>query len=261
MQEIIDRLAFVTTALRDARNKFVNKRHDELVRFVFCAIDKEIRIVTTLKFLCAQVNGYVDHEFSIGILSRSLLMDMILTMEIKQLCVNHENNNKDELTLKVKKSAYKFISDGTTHIIEEIRGSEKYTASEKDNLIELFSSLFHEAFEIKNNSPKLKADYRVNLTEIAKNSLLKPNPIYNDILDLYRFYSKYDHLSHWTALSQSIELSKRLSRFETVSRLIVLHSRDLLSIGYDFCEGYKSLLPTIEGLQNYWQEHDSLKQS
>lgn len=75
------------------------------------------------------------------------------------------------------------------------------------------------------------------------------------IYNLYSYYSKYDHLSHWTSLSQHIPFDKRKGKLGLSIILIAMHLRDLLSIAYDFDDEYKVLLPYINDLDRHLNEN------
>ena len=64
---------------------FVDKQRNELVRFVFIGVQKIYKVSLAFIKLYPNISNNEDLEFSLGILARSLLMDMILMMEIKSI--------------------------------------------------------------------------------------------------------------------------------------------------------------------------------
>lgn len=250
MEKINDHINLLILTSSQSKNHFLNKEQLEIARFVYCAIQKLSKVSFSLRNLYSDPDEFSRFEFGIGILCRSVLMDMILVMEIKHICYTNLSEGFESIKEKIKTSCYKFLGDGTEHLVKNILANDKYSKEEKDQLIKNFTNLFNKAFDSSADNPKLKKDYRFSLAEIIKATKHELNVTGEDIVDLYSFYSKYDHLSHWTSLAQKFDIAKRLARFETSLRLMILHLRDLLAIAFDF-EDYKMLLPYLDDLSQY----------
>lgn len=249
IEENISKLFCVSNA---TIHHFVNKEQDEVIRFVFCGIEKINKISLAFIRLYPQIEDSNDLEFSLGILARSVLMDMILTMGVKKIFFKYDGSNLTEVREEVKKYCYKIISDGTNHFIEEIYSSESLSQEQKEVQSIKFASVFHKAFDVVGEKPKLKKEFRYNLKGIYENSkddkLVSAQAIYN----LYSYYSKYDHLSHWTSLSSHFPFEYKKGKIELSIILILLHLRDLLAIACDYSDDYKVLLVNdTDELNNY----------
>lgn len=255
MDKIKEHLETIYITSKASQNHFINKSQDELVRFVFCGIQKISKISSALLNLYKDLDDSEDLEFSIGILCRSVLMDMILVMGIKKIYFQFDGQNYEDIKEKIKVYSLKMINDGTKYFIDEIHSSEKLSEEQKKEYSLRFTSLFSKAFDHTGDKPKLKKDFNYKLIEIYKDSkdpkMITGEAIYN----LYSYYSKYDHLSHWTSLSQHIPFEQRKGKLDLSIILMVMHLRELLSIAYDFTDEYKILLPYIEELHKHLDEN------
>lgn len=251
MVNIQDHINIVFGTSFNSQNHFKNKQQNAIDRFVFCGIEKVSKISLAFLRLYPQINTTSELEFSLGILARSVLMDMILVMGIKKIIYKLNDNNISEIKEEVKDYCYKIISDGTNYIIDEVFDNENISEEEKSEKAGIFVSIFPNIFDTSNARPKRKSEFRYTIAGIYKNNhnpdLSSSKVVYN----LYNYYSKYDHLSHWTSLSQKIPFDKRKGKLDLAITLIVIHLRDLLAIGYDMSEEYKILGTYIDELQNY----------
>jgi hypothetical protein len=254
MDNIQDYINIVFGNSYNSQDYFTNKHQNEIDRFVFCGIEKVSKISLTFLRLYPQVDTTPELEFSLGILARSLLMDMILVMGAKKIIYKLNETDLSEVKDELKEYCYKVISDGTSFIIEEIFENEKMTDEEKNRKAEAFVSLFPKAFDMSSGKPKRKKDFRYTLNDIYKSNrnpdLRSGQTIYN----LYNYYSKYDHLSHWTSLSQKIPFEQRKGKLDSAIILMTFHLRDLLAIAYDMNDDYKVLEKHILNVQAFLEE-------
>jgi hypothetical protein len=242
-----------------SRNHFVNKNQNEVERFVFAGIEKTRKISSTILRLYSEMNDNNEVEFSLGILVRSLLMDIILVLKIKKLYADYEGIISDEFKSDLKTCCYKIISDGTSHFIEEIFASENLSTEDKKEFSSKFVSIFPEAFDTSSEKPKLYKDFRTSLKGIYESSkhpkLVNRETIYN----LYSYYSKYDHLSNWTPLSFHFPFEERKGKLDLSIILIAMHLKDLLLIASEFDNEYKVLMPHIIELENSLKDGEHFK--
>ncbi len=187
-------------------------------------------------------------EFSCGIIFRSLLMDCILTLPIKDLSLKKGDKPYETLRADVAQYCLKIIGDGTNHLINDAFKIEGKTREEQLKIAENLASLFPGMFETEaNQKPKLKKAYKVTLASLVEDSNHEALITKDSIYQLYSFYSKYDHLSHWTSLSGKMPFDKRMDKIDLSIILTLFNLRDLLSIGYDFGN------VNLKGLDKYCQ--------
>ena len=193
-------------------------------------------------------------EFSLGILVRSVLMDMILVMEIKNTYRNFAGNSLEELKENVRQCCYKLINDGTNHLLEEIYASDTLTKEEKKEKAEILTSVFSKAFDNSKGKPKLKKEFSFRLSEIAANA--KDQMFSSPTVNLYSYYSKYDHLSHWTSLSSQIDFATKRGKLNLAILLMMPYLRDLCLIAIDYDDSYKVLLELVKEIENELNQID-----
>jgi hypothetical protein len=231
MEKINDHISVVFKIASFAHPHFLNKKQDEIERFTFCGIEKVLKISSTFLRLYSEIVDDNFLEFSLGILSRSVLMDMILVNGLKSVCYEYNGNEKNELKEEVKSYCYKVICDGTPQLIEEVFDSDELSLEQKIAQSQTFASIFFKAFDTSSDKPKLKKDFRFRLREIYEGQdsrIVTGKTVYN----LYSYYSKYDHLSHLTSLSAHIPFKNRKDKLDLSIILMVMHLRDLLTISY-----------------------------
>jgi len=254
---ILDHLSITHFTSKMTMNHFLNKVQDEMIRFVYCGVQKTSKVSIAILKLYPQIKENEDLEFSLGILVRSVLMDMILAMGVKKIYLKYNGGNYELIKDEIKSYCFKVINDGTKHFLDEIDSSQKLSEKEKKEHFEKFTASFSNAFDFSSPKPKLKKEYNLRLAEIyyesKDSSFVTGEAIYN----LYSYYSKYDHLSHWTSLSQKIPFEQRKGKLDLAVILIVMHLRDILSIAYDFDENYKVLLPYITDLNEHLKKNYS----
>lgn len=238
---------------------FEGKVQDELVRLVYVGIQKISKISLVFLRLYEQVNESEDLEFSLGILSRSIMMDMILVMGLQKISAKHNGSNHEEIKDEIKNYCLKVISDGTEHLINQIKVTENISEDEKNRISLNLASIFPAVFNISNNvtrrAPEFKKD---SLAKVYKESKHINQEINETIYHLYDYYSKYDHLSHFTSLFQnytSFEIRK--GKLDLSVLLMGMHLQRLLALAYDYADGYKELLQYIEDLEKHRKENIS----
>lgn len=232
-----------------ASNHYVQKNQNEVERFVFAGIEKIRKNSLVFIKLYPEMDANEEIEFSLGILGRSILMDMILVLGIKNIYIEFEGINSESFRNSLKEYCYKIISDGTKHFIDEIFSSNNLSLDEKKKLSLQFASVFSKAFDTCLEKPKLNKDFKIVLQRIIEDC--KDYRLVNrDVIsNLYSYYSKYDHLSNWTPVSSHIPFEQRKGKIELAIILIVMHLIDLLIIAKDFDNSYESLIPYIDELE------------
>jgi len=257
MNKIMRHLNLVSSTTLITMPFFDGIGHDELVRFVYVSIQKISKISLAFLKLYEQVDESVDLEFSLGILSRSIMMDMILTMGVQKITLKYNGNNCDEIKEELKKYCLKVIADGTTNLIEQIHESDTLSDKEKSEVSIRLASNFKNVFDFSFNKPKRKKEFKLIQREIYEESKVLNIEMNTTIYQLYDYYSKYDHLSHWTSLFEHIPFAHRKGKLDLSILLMGLHLQKLLALAYDFADGYKGLLPHIEYLGKHMKENSA----
>ncbi len=178
-------------------------------------------------------------------------MDMILLMEVKRISTKYDGKNFETIKEEIREYCLNVLNDGTKYFLDEIHSSQKLSEEEKKEYSNKFVSKFLKAFDTSGDKPKLKRGFSFKLVDIYKNSQGSPFVTNDATYNLYSYYSKYDHLSHWTSLSSHINFEDRKGKLDLSIILMVFYLRDLLSVAFDFAENYKMLSPYIEELNEF----------
>lgn len=185
-----------------------------------------LAMLDRLNFSCHSLNTLIEKmhensksEYSCGIITRSVLLDCMISLNAMIiLLTNEENEIETDTQKKEKLSEYcsVWLADSIKHSVDNI--STLYQNKSKEERLRLISSFINynpDCFEestVGNERPKLKPKFSnppraEQLYTKIKNSELKMlSPIY----EAYLFYSKYDHFG---------QLFYEISRNEFVMRL------------------------------------------
>ena len=120
--------------------------------------------------LYEQVDDSEDLEFSLGILSRSIMMDMILMMGIQKISIEYNESNYNEVVQKIKQYCEMIIADGTMYLINEVKDSESFSDDEKKEISINLASYFPNIINVSKNVPKLNKEFRFKHSEIYNQS-------------------------------------------------------------------------------------------
>jgi hypothetical protein len=211
-------------------------------RFAFTAVQKVYKVTLATQVLYNQLDRSQDFEFSLGILLRSVLMDAIMLNKLKSDINIFSDNYKNgldqdaykELNTQVESLVYKYLFDGTQKMIAEVQDSPHFSADQKKDIIAKLQRVFPAAYETKDGAIKMKSGFKFTLKDLKEHTSHPSMVTADDVNSLYSNFSKYDHLSHWTAAYQSLPWETRKGRIDTSILLLVLHLRDLLVIASDF---------------------------
>ncbi len=256
MNKIMAHLNFVSSTTLMTIPFFEYKVQDELIRFVYVGIQKVSKISLAFLRLYEQVDESEDLEFPLGILSRSIMMDMILMMGVQKISSKYTDHNYDQIKAEIKAYCLKVIADGTKHLIDQVNESENLSDREKNEISIKLASTFPSLFDFTNTLPERKKGFTFLLANIYKESKDLKIEINKEIYHLYDYYSKYDHLSHWTSkLQNENPFQVRKGKLDLSILLIGTHLQNLLALAYDFIDGCKGLLPHIENLKEHEKEN------
>jgi hypothetical protein len=248
--QFVKRISYNLT--RDLQNnQDVNKR------FAYCVFLKQYKSFNSVKDLFQKLDENPNHEFSLGIILRSMLMDCILIQHLRFIVRSRVGQDEEMTKSMVYKSTYSFIADGTKQIMQDIELNPSIARAEKDQAYLKLTGLFPDVFDLRpGNYPKLKQEYAFKLVDLHNNSahpdLLSRVPVY----DLYSFYSKYDHISHWTSIFTS-DFTPEYLKKKIVSSIamILMNIRDLIIVGGLVSEELAAIyLPYVNEMDMFMKE-------
>ena len=238
---------------------FFKKEGDEIVRFSFCAIEKISKAVQGVKRLYTALDGNDDLEFPLGILLRSLMMDNLMIQRIKYNIFNAKDENPqiDNAAIKeiVKGVCYKFLADGTNNFISDLKLSDNLSPAQQEDAAKKFASMFPKAYDLSTGKPVFKKkEFKFQLKDLYTDSKHEGLGSLDSTYNLYAFWSKYDHLSHWTSMAKGIPYERRKGKIDLAIVIILMQLRDVLVLAYDFDPNYSVLEPLFNHIQEHLHE-------
>lgn len=243
-----------------ANLSLLSKDKTSVERFVSVGNYKVRKVAISLLKLYETLEFDKDYEFAMGILLRSMLMDMILMFEVKFVYIDYKDKEIDEFRKAINDTCFKLLVDGTSYIISSVEESNRYNQEDKKKIIKHFLVGYESAFDFSKEPPKLKKEFKVSHSSIntKRNSKEEYCEIEraNEIYGLYSFYSKYDHLSNWTAIpseTKPIETLQDCIDYSII--LLAFHLEELLLLMYDFNNNKLELKNLAKELESYLKNH------
>jgi hypothetical protein len=234
MKTTLDQIRIVSVSAHECIEELLGKQ-DSFKRFLYCSFDKIYMCFESLEILYEQIDLKPNVEYSIGIILRSVMMNCIMIQNMKYISLGMKTDQSNYIEVKdlLDRTSLKFIADGTENIIKDLEFFENLTDQERTLIANNLANQFPDVFSIRNGVlPKLKNEYRVNLRQIFK-STRHPNLVWgNSVYNHYAFYSKYDHLSHWSPeFSTILNFDTRKKQVDSSVAIIFTHVMDLLFLG------------------------------
>jgi hypothetical protein len=208
---------------------------NSLKRFLYCATEKLNKSCAALIRLYPAIYEDQDIEFSMGVILRSLLMDSILTQYLRRatLTLEDSGDNQMEIVAVLQKESLKLIADGTVSIFEDFLAASTLPDDEQKRLAHNMARQFPGLFitDAKTGFPKLPDVERVSIKRMHKKGQHENQHTHRHVYELYAFYSKYDHVSHWTSIIGNIDWNERLRRLHFSILNVMFNFRDILVLG------------------------------
>jgi peptide methionine sulfoxide reductase MsrB len=228
---------------------------DSFKRFIYCCVEKINKCSFSLKVLYDLLEENEEIEFSIGLILRSLLMDSILIHKLKFLTLQIDEEGYESVKKKIDEHTLMFIADGTANLINHFYEDESIDSGMKQKIGAKLSNLFPNVFEYKGNEkPTIKNEFKLNLKHLYNDSnhseLLTRTSVYN----LYAYYSKYDHLSHWTSFFGHISFEDRKHKVDSSIAMILYSFKYLLEISFFHTEIKNFFEPTLQNIDKHIRE-------
>lgn len=218
---------------------------DSLKRFIYCCVEKIAKCSETIKMLYPLIYENEDTEFSLGIVLRSLLMDSLLTQYLRYLSLTANEQNHEQIKAEIKKYSLMFIAGGTSQIIGDFTDFAPVSDAKKKEIALNISAIFPNVFYLNDSGlPQLRKQYRVNIKELFRKSSHELMYTRRTVYELYAYYSKYDHVSHWTSVLGNIPIEERIKKASSSIVMILYNFRDLLVVS-QFHDELAPFAPTI----------------
>lgn len=210
-------------------NAIRGNKDNSLEIFLILMLDRLHNSCKSLELLLNDYEKHPTHDFSIGIILRSLLLDTIITINLQNEIEKNKLKSDAETKQLLEEKAEHFLSDGFNRIIKEVMSSNES--------IEIIGNFFH---ALINRYPAFFEEYQNdNSKPEVKNKKLEQGVLYETIrnspnlkkligiVDRYNYYSKYDHFNfiHYDLMRQ--ENKDKIRLITTSLEDLVFHSLTL----------------------------------
>lgn len=231
MEVIKSHLEFLQQHI-DSTIDYLRGDQDSLKRFIFCAIEKLQKNIVSIRALYNLYDEQPEHEFALGVLLRSLLMDAILCQYLRYFTLREPFDYK-KVRDELMSNSLKFLADGTNYIVQDLLDfNPELTGDERKAIFDAVQKMFPGVFDEKNNKLQKKAQYSFQLKQLYINSEHPLMYSKKEVYKLYANYSKYDHLSHWTSLLGKKSLTEKKRYVDSSIVMVLYNYRDLWAIAH-----------------------------
>jgi hypothetical protein len=204
--------------------------------------------ISSLKVLLPVYNNNDALEYSLGIILRSTLSDMLMTLKLQDIYVSSVRDNKsdEEIQNILLECSREILSDGLYHTVEygkKINDAGQLTKEEVSAGYNNFVKKFFEFY------PDYKFDGSKPQLDRPKNFQFSPTNVFNTLMgkeelkglgriyDTWLYYSKYEHFN---VIYFDLMLDSHENKKQRVSRCIddfFIHTHCLLTILTEAKEG------------------------
>jgi len=221
MDEIIKHLGF----LQESSNKTCNYLYDKdlnVIQFFCLGLLRRIDdTTTTTKVLFELLPNNDKHEFTIGIMFRTLILDTLISMNLFELIsdLKLKAKSKEEIDKEVIEFCNIFLSDGLNTTINYIDDAEKLkittniqTKAAFKNMGNIYNAFF-ENYQNDGSRPILKYKKKYTAKQLFEKLANSKNySMLSKIYDGYAYLSKYDHFGiiYYNAINQESEYKMKI---------------------------------------------------
>jgi hypothetical protein len=197
---------------------------DPIETYFSLCIKRIQKVIPGLEALFPMVEQNINIEYSVGLLLRPVLTD-ILSLEYLLHFLNNRSEGIDKIEF-TKTHCKSYIFDGTYKWIEQIdMDLEKgvIDSSMHKQMTEKIATYFPDLFT-KNETGEfffVKGSYRAKqpkeLYQNMKNLDQDRATVMSKIYYIFNFYSKYEHLSGWTQIASHYDADAKKEHIEEVT--------------------------------------------
>ena len=202
METIISHLEFLEKTSGDTCRYLYPNQLTSIQTFCLGLLERLNHTTLTLKTLFQEMQKELKHEFSAGVLTRALLLDTLISMNLYKLIKDCETAGKleAEIEVSVKEFCETILSDGLEKTFLYLKSARDFGFINEQQLKDSYNNLavVHKPFLNPHSNdgtkPELKHKQFYSPTRLFQNltntaDLKKVASLY----DTYLYYSKYDH--------------------------------------------------------------------
>jgi hypothetical protein len=224
-------------------------------RFIYCCIEKIYTCTLSLEQLYDLMAKNEDHEFSIGLILRSLLMDCILVQYLRFISMQARDKGEEFVKAEMDKITLMYVADGARFMLSDLYDDDSFSEAQKLQMGSQLASIFPGVFDVdKHGHQKIKTEYKYQIKDIYKKSQSPDLSFGKTIYNLYSYYSKYEHVSHFSSALGRIPFEERKKKIDLSVAMILQNLRDLLLLSFFDKTINSYFLPTITNIDNHIKE-------
>lgn len=211
------------------------EKSNSLEIFLLLMLDRLHNSSKSLELLLRDYDKHPTHDFSIGIILRSVLLDTIITINLYNAIEENMNKTESEIKQILEERAELYLSDGFAHIVGNLETDYNNGFISAEELKHAYNSLvgsytaFFEEYPFDGSKPKVR--YKKQRQEQLNDTIRKSPTLKNltGIINRYEFYSKYDHFTfiHYEMMRQGGDAKKEriiASIEDVVIHSLILHT-------------------------------------
>ena len=202
METTINHLTFLREQLDNILLHYKGKKVESIEYFSLGMLERLNNSIVSLSILIPEYQKDNRIEYSVGIILRSLLLDVLINLNLYILLKEKKEKNEspqfivDELT----QFANIFLSDGIKHTMDYMETVHEEGVINKEELQEGYNSfvkkysIFFDEYKYDGSKPKQVIKNDLSNKKLFKTIMSFPEfRALGNIYDTYNFFSKYDH--------------------------------------------------------------------
>ncbi len=262
MRDIMTKhLMFIHQTSSSTLSYYHGKELDDVQKFCLGLIDRLNLSSTSISLLLSHLDEEPKHEYSLGIIMRSCLLDSLISMNVYEITLDskEKNESREVLDSRIADFCKTILSDGLH------KAFDHFEDLKNSNLIkeEVLSSIYND-FGTKEEmllephsgdgskpKPKFKKVYspRQLYTNLRKNKELKL--IGAALYDSYAYFSKYDHFGYFYFQFRLEDLDKKLIIYSKAIQNSVASMNLLLNVLSNFSPNDELITKLCYASDNY----------
>lgn len=232
MKKLIDHLNFLQV-VSDKTCQYLSGKEINTIQLFSLGLLRRVDDTTNAtKVLFEFLPKNHKHEFSIGIMFRTLILDTLITMNLYKIIKDLEGQGKAEEVIEeaVKEFCNTFLSDGLNATLSYIQDAEKFGIRTKSETTKSFKNMGHVYKPFFDNylgdgtRPALKFTKRYTAKQLFEN-LANTSDLKEvaKIYDTYAYLSKYEHFGiiYYHAINESLESKNNI--YSNAAEAFVAH--------------------------------------
>lgn len=243
---IIDKITEILRFLSEKSDVIINHCNNKEVNTIqlFCLtmIRRLNESCFSLAYLFEILRQNEKVEFSIGVQSRVLIADSLISMDLFRLITSLENEGSGKIETELKNLCDIYLSDGLQHTVSYHKDNKDYEFKSKEETDLAYKSIvirfenFFKTYSSEDTNPILKFSNKeisevTNVKKIFKR--LANSEHFKNIASIYEdyaYFSKYDHFGIMYLNFANNDIERKLDIYSKSVEIFSMHFYFILTI-------------------------------